>query len=81
VPTVRPEVPSAPEGEALHVEEERSGVTPNQNWQTPYLQYLHRGELPLDRAKARRLARRAKSFVLPEGGKELHHRSPSGFLQ
>jgi ribonuclease HI len=81
VPTVQPEVPSAPEGEALRVEEERSGITPNRNWQTPYLQYLHRGELPLDRAKARRLARRAKSFVLLGDGKELHHRSPSGILQ
>jgi hypothetical protein len=81
VPTVQPEVPSAPEGEALRVEEERSGVTPNRNWQTPYLQYRHRGELPLDRAKARRLARRAKSFVLLGDGKELHHRSPSGILQ
>jgi hypothetical protein len=81
VPTVQPEVPSAPEGEALRVEEERSGVTPNRNWQTLYLQYLHRGELPLDRAKARRLARCAKSFVLLGDGKELHHRSPSGILQ
>jgi hypothetical protein len=51
--SAQPEAPSAPEGEALRVEEERSGVTPNQNWQTPYLQYLHRGELPLDRAEAR----------------------------
>jgi ribonuclease HI len=80
-PSVQPEVPSAPEGEALRVEEERSGVTPNRNWQTPYLQYLHRGELPLDRAKARQLARRAKSFVLVGDGKELYHRSPSGILQ
>jgi hypothetical protein len=79
-PSARPEVPSAPEGEALRVKEERSGVTPNQNWQTPYLQYLHRGELPLDRAEARRLARRAKSFVLLGDGKELYHRSPSGIL-
>jgi hypothetical protein len=71
----------APEGEALRVEGERSGVAPNQNWQTPYLQYLHRGELPLDRAEARRLARRAKSFVLLGDGKELYHRSPSGILQ
>jgi transposase InsO family protein len=54
---------------------------PNQNWQTPYLQYLHRGELPLDRAEARRLARRAKSFILLGDGKELYHRSPSGILQ
>jgi ribonuclease HI len=80
-PSARPEAPSAPEGEALRVEEERSGVMPNRNWQTPYLQYLHRGELPLDRAEARRLARRAKSFVLLGDGKELYHRSPSGILQ
>jgi ribonuclease HI len=79
--SVQPEVPSAPEGEALRVEEERSGVTPNGNWQTPYLQYLHRGELPLDQAEARRLARRAKSFVLLGDGKKLYHRSPSGILQ
>jgi ribonuclease HI len=76
-PSARPEAPSAPEGETLRVEEERSGVTPNQSWQTPYLQYLHRGELPLDRAKAQRLAWRAKSFVLLGDGKELHHRTPS----
>jgi hypothetical protein len=80
-PSAQPEAPSAPEGEALRVEEERSGVMPNRNWQTPYLQYLHRGELPLDRAEARRLARLAKSFVLLGDGKELYHRSPSGILQ
>jgi ribonuclease HI len=45
-PSARHEAPSAPEGEALRVEEERNGVQPNQDWQTPYLQYLHRGELP-----------------------------------
>jgi ribonuclease HI len=80
-PSAQPKAPSAPEGEALRVEEEWSGVTPNRNWQTPYLQYLHRGELPLDRAEARRLARRAKSFILLGDGKELYHRSPSGILQ
>jgi hypothetical protein len=48
------EAPSAAEGEALRVEGERNGVMPNRNWQTPYLQYLHRGELPLDKAEARR---------------------------
>jgi ribonuclease HI len=79
--SAQPEAPSAPEGEALRVEEERNGVTPNKTWQTPYLQYLHRGELPLDRAEARRLARRAKSFVLLGDGKELYHRCPSGILQ
>jgi ribonuclease HI len=77
----QPEVSSAAEGEALRVEGERNGVMPNRNWQTPYLQYLHRGELPLDKAEARQLARRAKSFVLLGDEKELYHRSPSGILQ
>jgi hypothetical protein len=79
--SAQPEVPSATEGEALRIEGERNGVTPNLNWQTPYLQYLHRGELPLDKTEARRLARRAKSFVLLGDDKELYHRSPSGILQ
>jgi hypothetical protein len=60
---------------------ERNGVALNQSWWTPYLQYLLRGELPLDKAEARRLARRAKSFVLLGDEKELYHRSPSGILQ
>jgi hypothetical protein len=81
VPSTTPEVPSAPEGEALRVEEERSGATPDRNWQTPYMQYLHQGELPLDRAEARRVAWHAKSFVLLGDEKELYHRSPSGVLQ
>jgi transposase InsO family protein len=79
--SVQPKVPSAAEGEALRVEIEQSGVTPNLNWQTPYLEYLLRGELPLDKAEARRLTRRAKSFVLLGDEKELYHRSPSGILQ
>jgi hypothetical protein len=54
---------------------------PNRNWLTPYLQYLHRGELPLDKAEAQQLARRAKSFVLLGDERELYHRSPSGILQ
>jgi ribonuclease HI len=51
--SAQPEVPSAVEGEALRIEGERNGVASNQNWQTPYLQYLLRGELPLDKAEAR----------------------------
>jgi hypothetical protein len=62
--SAQPEVPSVAEGEALRVEGEQNGITPNLNWQTPYQEYLLRGELPLDKAEARRLARRAKSFVL-----------------
>jgi ribonuclease HI len=79
--SAQPEVPSAVEGEALHVERDQNGVMPNLNRQTSYLEYLLRGELPLDKAEARRLARRAKSFVLLGDEKELYHRSPSGILQ
>jgi hypothetical protein len=79
--STQPEVPSAAEGEALRVEGEQNGVAPNQNRQTSYLEYLLRGELPLDKAEARWLARRAKSFVLLGDEKELYHRSPSGILQ
>jgi hypothetical protein len=60
---------------------EQDRVTSVPNWQTPYLEYLLRGELPLDKAEARRLARRAKSFVLLGDEKEMYHRSPSGILQ
>jgi ribonuclease HI len=79
--SAQPEVSSDAEGEALHVEGERNGVTPNPNWQAPYLEYLLRGELPLDKAEARRLARRAKSFILLGDEKELYHRNPLGILQ
>jgi ribonuclease HI len=79
--SAQPEVPSAIEGEALRIGGERNRVAPNRNWQTPYQQYLHRGELPLDKAEDRRLARCAKSFVLLGDEKELYHRSPSGILQ
>jgi hypothetical protein len=71
VTSAQPEVPLAAEGEALRVEGEQNGVAPNLNWQTPYLEYLLQGELPLDKAEARQLARRAKSFVLLGDEKEL----------
>jgi hypothetical protein len=38
--SAQPEVSSAAEGEALRVEGEQNGVTPNPNWQDPYLEYL-----------------------------------------
>jgi ribonuclease HI len=38
--SAQPEVPSVAEGEALRVEGERNGVTPNPNWQASYLEYL-----------------------------------------
>ena len=43
-----------------------------------YLDYLLRNILPADKTEARRLARRAKSFVLVEG--ELYKRGHIGIL-
>jgi ribonuclease HI len=81
IPSAAPKAPSAIEEEALPVEVEQNGDALDPNWQAPYLEYLLRGELPIDKIKARRLARRAKSFVLLGDEKELYHRSPSGILQ
>jgi ribonuclease HI len=81
VPSAAPEAPSDVEEEALPVEVEQNGDAPDPNWQAPYLEYLLRGELPIDKTKARWLARCAKSFVLLGDEKELYHRSPSGILQ
>jgi hypothetical protein len=63
----------------MRVEIEQNGVTPNLNWQTSYLEYLLQGELPLDKAKARRLARRAKSFVLLGDKKSYTTTAPRAF--
>jgi ribonuclease HI len=49
--SAQPEVPSAAEGEALRIEGERNGVTPNPNWQTPYLEYLSEESYPSTRSK------------------------------
>jgi ribonuclease HI len=49
------------------------------DWRDKYVAWMARGELPSDRAKARRIARMAKSFALVDG--ELYKRAASGILQ
>ena len=49
------------------------------DWRTLYLNYLLHDTLSIDKAEARWLTRRAKSFVLVEG--ELYKRSHIGILQ
>jgi hypothetical protein len=49
------------------------------DWRDKYVAWLARGELPTDRAAARRIARMAKSFSLVDG--EPHKRAASGILQ
>ena len=63
------------EAEAMEIDEAPS----LQDWRTLYLDWMIRGILPLDRAQAQCLARRAKSFVLIDH--DLYKRSPSGVLQ
>jgi hypothetical protein len=51
------------------------------DWRIPYLVRLTRGDLPSDKTEARRIARRAKTFVIFGDNKELYRRSPTGILQ
>jgi hypothetical protein len=57
------------------------GLTPPANlepdWRVSYLDHLTRGDLPLDKTKAQRIARRAKTFVIFGDNKELYQRSPT----
>ena len=66
---------SADEAEAMEIDEAPSP----RDWHTQYLDWMIRGVLPSDRAQARHIARRVKSFVLVDD--ELYKRSPSGILQ
>jgi hypothetical protein len=49
------------------------------DWRDKYVAWMALGELSTDRAKARRIARVAKSFALVDG--ELYKRAASGILQ
>ena len=60
-------------------EEPTTEPDPLDDWRTLYLNYLLHDTLPIDKTEARRLTRRAKSFVLVEG--ELYKRSHTGILQ
>ena len=51
---------------------------PLADWRTSYLHYHLHEALPTNKMEARRLTRRAKSFVLIEG--ELYRRSHIGIL-
>ncbi|XP_004986667.1 uncharacterized protein LOC101769626 [Setaria italica] len=53
------------------------GPDPPPDWRAPYLDYLIL--LPTDKIEARRIARRAKSFIIIN--QELYKRSHTGILQ
>ena len=66
---------SADEAEAMEIDE----APTSQDWRAQYLDWMIQGVLPSNRAQARHLARRAKSFAIIDN--ELYKRSPSGVLQ
>jgi len=65
------------------MEVEQTPQRPGQpfDWRMPFLDCLLRGELLEDQVEARRIARRAKSYVIYGENKELYWRSPTGILQ
>jgi hypothetical protein len=84
------EDPSAVESEAIETETNIFSVDeakamgidealPLRDWRSQYLDWMIQGVLPSDRAQARRITRRAKSFVLIDD--ELYMRNPLGVLQ
>ena len=58
--------PSDPEVMELE-EDPTTEPDPLVDWRTLYLNYLCHDTLPMDKTEARRLAHRAKSFILVEG--------------
>jgi hypothetical protein len=73
----RPLTPTDPEVMELDEEPAAEPGTPA-DWRQPYLDYLLREVLPINRMESRGLACRAKSFVIIEG--ELYKRSHTRIL-
>jgi ribonuclease HI len=75
-PDDRQPAPTNPE--VMDIDPALEQNTEDPDWRFPYLEWLLEGKLPPDQTEARRIARRAKSFVLLEG--DLYRRSASGIL-
>ena len=62
----------------MDIESEPPAPDDSPDWRYPLLQRLVNDTLPLDQAEARRVPRRAKTFLLLDG--EMYKCSPSGIL-
>jgi len=73
--------PAAPSNPKVLEPDEDPAIEPDPlaDWRMPYLNYLLREALPMDKMEARWLTRRTKSFVIIEG--ELYRRSHTRILQ
>ena len=83
-PPTGPEAPSvtetpAAEPEAMEVDAGPPEADRGADWRVPLLDRLTQGVLPVNRAEAQRLARRAKTYVVSDG--ELYKQSPFDILQ
>jgi hypothetical protein len=70
--------PSTPKPEVMEIDEQLDHDD-EPDWRIPYLAHIIQEVLPPDQTQARRLARRAKTFVLLD--RELYKRSALGILQ
>ena len=77
-PGLDPESTAALELEAMDIESEPPAPDNLPDWRYPLLQRLVDDTLPIDQAEARRVAHRAKTFLLLDG--EMYKRCPSGIL-
>jgi hypothetical protein len=80
-PSVRAEgekTPEESEPEVMAIDQPPEVNLEDPNWRFPILKWLVEGKLPSDQTEVRRIARRAKAFVLIDG--ELYKRGVAGML-
>jgi hypothetical protein len=65
----------------MQIDGEQGGAALALDWQTSYLEFLLHGELSLGKVEGRRLARRAKTFILLGDEKGLYRHNPLEILQ
>jgi hypothetical protein len=80
-PSVREEgekPPEEPESKVMAIDQPPEVNLEDPDWRFPILEWLVEGKLSSDQTEARRIARRAKAFVLIDG--ELYKRGAAGIL-
>jgi hypothetical protein len=80
-PSVREEgekPPEEPRPEVMAIDEPPEANLEDPDWRLPILEWLVEEKLPSDKTEARRIARRAKAFVIIDA--ELYKRGAAGIL-
>jgi hypothetical protein len=71
-------LPEEPQPEVMAIDEPLEVNLEDPDWRFPILEWLVKGKLPSDQTEARRIARRAKAFVLIDS--KLYKRGAAGIL-